>query len=215
MARILHGQVVTPGTLQAAQETLADQRLRAANATVEELAAPPEVDLNRFDFLFPELQEDPDNLLEESPQTVSNLKQLSFSMVDLNRRGEDCPISAAYTYFGQFVDHDITLEVQPADLPPSASGSVDVLVNDPNMAPLPADQIPKVLRNFRSATLDLDSLYGPPAPRDPANGDKMLIGKVANLTRPVEPTKRPDGKGDDTTCPASRAAQTSCTTVRR
>jgi hypothetical protein len=130
------------------------------------------------------------------------LKQLSFAMVDRNQRGgsNDSPIPAAYTYFGQFVDHDITLEVQPADLPPSASGSVGALLS-PNMAPMPADQIPKVLRNFRTATLDLDNLYGPPAPRDPANGDKMLIGTVTALGATEEPFVRPPGKGDDNDLP--------------
>jgi hypothetical protein len=158
------------------------------------------VDLHAFDFLFPDLQNDPANLLAESPQTVSDLKQLSFTMVDLNRRGDDSPIPAAYTYFGQFVDHDITLEVQPADLPPSASGSVSALLAD-DMSPLPREEIPKVLRNFRTGTLDLDSLYGPPAPRDPNNGDKMLIGTVTLLNGTAEPLIRPPGKLDDNDVP--------------
>jgi len=202
MPRLPHGQVVTTGTLQAARQSLAEREGQVARAAVDGLAVEAPVELNDFDFLFPDLQSDPGNLLVESTQTIGALKQLSFSMVDLNQRGgdNDSPIPAAYTYFGQFVDHDVTLEVQPADLPPSASGSVSALLAD-DMAPLPADQIPKVLRNFRTATLDLDSLYGPPAPRDPNNGDKMLVGTVAKLNATAEPAIRPPGKGDDNDVP--------------
>jgi hypothetical protein len=120
MARLPHGQVVTPGMVQIARRTQAERSEEVARSAPRALAAAASVDyLNDFDFLFPDLQKDPANLLVESPQTVSDLKQLSFSMVDLNQRGgaNDSPIPAAYTYFGQFVDHDVTLEVQPADLP--------------------------------------------------------------------------------------------------
>jgi hypothetical protein len=202
MARLPHGQIVTPGRLQAARMSLADREANVEQGEMRALEAVPEEDLHDFNFLFPDLQKDPAKLLVESPQTVSALKQLSFAMVDLNQRGgtNDSPIPAAYTYFGQFVDHDITLEVQPADLPPSASGSISALLAD-DMAPLVADEIPKVLRNFRTGTLDLDSLYGPPAPRDPNNGDKMLIGTVTPLGATVEPLIRPPGKGDDNDLP--------------
>jgi Animal haem peroxidase len=200
MARLPHGQVVTPDLLQVARRTLEEREQEITSSAAPAVSAAESVDLHAFDFLFPDLQKDPANLLPESAETVTALKQLSFAMVDLNQRGDDSPVPAAYTYFGQFVDHDITLEVQPADLPPSASGSVPALL-DPAMAPMPVDQIPKVLRNFRTGTLDLDSLYGPPAPRDPANGDKMLIGTVTKLNATAEPAIRPPGKGDDNDLP--------------
>ncbi|HKG12791.1 MAG TPA: heme peroxidase family protein [Pyrinomonadaceae bacterium] len=49
------------------------------------------------------------------------------------------PIPSGYTYFGQFVDHDITLDV---------SSSIDV----------PTDA--NTINNMRSPALDLDSVYG-------------------------------------------------------
>src|SRR3954452_13274276 len=204
MPRMPHGVAVNGGDLEKAHLQL----VSTATASPLAFAVVAPADLNAFDFLFPTLQEDLDNLLPESTQTLVNLKRLGRIMEDREvdpgpgvASARDSNIPAAYTYFGQFVDHDITLEVQPADLPPSASGSVDVLVNDPHMAPLPADEIPKVLRNFRTATLDLDSLYGTPAPRDPNNGDKMLIGTVTKLNGTAEPLIRPPGKGDDNDLP--------------
>ena len=92
--------------------------------------------------------------------------------------GGDSRIPAAYTYFGQFVDHDVTLEANSASLP-------DLL--DPDLAPLGRSQIRENIRNTRTAALELDSVYGPPAPR---NGDRMEIGKVD------ESGGRPPGKND-------------------
>jgi hypothetical protein len=127
-------------------------------------------------------------------------------MQDANIMGgaNDSTIPAAYTYFGQFIDHDITLEVQ--DFPASASGTVTDLL-DPNMTPLSLAEVRNALRNFRSATLDLDSLYGLPAPRDPANGAKMRIGKVTNLNQAAEPFLRPPGKTDDNDLPREPRSQ--------
>jgi hypothetical protein len=53
---------------------------------------------------------------------------------------ENTTIPAGYTYFGQFVDHDITFD--PTSL------------NDQTVDPT-------ALQNFRTPALDLDSVYGP------------------------------------------------------
>jgi hypothetical protein len=86
MARLSHGRIVTTSALQAAQQTQAEQQERVARSATAELAAEAPPELHDFDFLFPDLQEDPANLLEESADTVAALKQLSFAMVDMNRR---------------------------------------------------------------------------------------------------------------------------------
>jgi hypothetical protein len=62
---------------------------------------------------------------------------------------------AAFTYFGQFVDHDVTRDENP--LPATT---------------FPIDQ----LDNVRNAKLDLDSVYGPGSVRDLVNNNKMRIG---------------------------------------
>jgi hypothetical protein len=104
----------------------------------------------------------------------------------------DTNIPAIYTYFGQFVDHDITLE---------ASSFTTAKLLSPSMVPLPLDTIRDELKNLRTATLELDSLYGPPAPCDPANRSRMLLGRVTPLHGTEIPALRPRGKGDDNDLP--------------
>ena len=65
------------------------------------------------------------------------------------------PTPAGFTYFGQFVDHDVTRDENP--LPATT---------------FPIDQ----LNNVRNAKLDLDSVYGPGSVRDLNDNDKMRIG---------------------------------------
>jgi hypothetical protein len=125
-----------------------------------------------FGYMFPELQRDDHNLLENSPETVKNLRELGKAMRD---PGEETipgvPIPAIHTFVGQFVDHDITLE----------RGSDKIKLSAPKVLPL--DEIAKNIVNSRSPDLELDSVYGPNvdgvlSPRDPRNPEKMLIREV-------------------------------------
>ncbi len=80
-------------------------------------------------------------------------------------------IPAGYTYFGQFVDHDITFD--PA--------SSLMRKNDPNG-----------LRNFRTPRLDLDNIYGAgpddqPYLYDPDDKAKLAIGEIEGTTLPDLP----------------------------
>ena len=74
--------------------------------------------------------------------------------------GDNDNISAGFTYFGQFIDHDITFD--PAS-------SLQQL-NDPD-----------ALVDFRTPRLDLDSLYG----RGPDDQPYMYDGKKFRLGRPL------------------------------
>ncbi len=64
-------------------------------------------------------------------------------MHDADNSSRNSSIPAAYTFFAQFVDHDITLEG----------------ISELDSRPLPIHEIER-LPNFRSASLDLDSVYG-------------------------------------------------------
>ena len=182
MPRLPHGKPVTLENFQAARTALAESSVDVALGFA---AARPFVTQD-FDFLFPDLQDDPANLLPESRATRDALVALGRTMLDAggDAGGGDSRIPAAYTYFGQFVDHDITLEAQSATLPQ---------LTDPNLVPLTPDEIRDNLQNGRTSLLELDSVYGVQAPPD---GAKMRIGRVVPLNGNAPPTLRPPGKDD-------------------
>ncbi|MDQ5824055.1 MAG: heme peroxidase family protein [Chloroflexota bacterium] len=154
----------------------------------------PPASNDRFDFLFPDLQNDPINLLpaanvDERRRTRSDLRRLGETMLDTGDAmpgAGDSTIPAIYTYFGQFIDHDITLE--------NTSGDLEDICTDPNFRPLGVDDIRREIRNARNPVLDLDSVYDSPAVRI---GPRMQIGNVTTLdpagTDPTatRPTLRP------------------------
>ena len=155
MPRFAHGSVATPQQLHDAQRDLAS---RTADIDVGFAVAGPAA-LHDFDFLFPQLQDDQANLLPTSAETLRRLKELGRTMHDPGGPDPgDADIPAIYTYFGQFVDHDITLE---------ASSFTTAKLLARNMAPLALDKIREELKNLRTATLELDSLYGPQPPATP------------------------------------------------
>jgi hypothetical protein len=73
---------------------------------------------------------------------------------------ENAGIAAGYTYFGQFIDHDITFD-------PASS--------------LQKQNDPEALIDFRTPRLDLDSLYG----RGPDDQPYLYDGKKFRLGRPL------------------------------
>jgi len=100
--------------------------------------------------------------------TDASLQALGAVMTAQESRKEG-DIPAGYTYFGQFIDHDLTLDDTPG-LPENSP-----LFDDPDL--------PKQLR---SPSLDLDSLYGNPQV-DPLallapDGMRLTIGRSAGVS---------------------------------
>ena len=191
MPRLRHGASITTKDFENARDALAK---RTAEIPFAFAAAIP-ADLQHFDFLFLDLQSDPANLLPEARETRDSLIRLGQTLHDMGDTiiGDgDSQIPAAYTYLGQFVDHDVTLETVSATLPQ---------LLDPNLAPRGLDDIRTAIRNLRTATLDLDSVYGLPAPRDPGDPAKMQVGIVTSLNGAQKPLLRPPGKGEDNDVP--------------
>src|SRR5260370_24796487 len=104
------------------------------------------------------------------------LKALADAMLDASPgdpTGDNPNIPSGFTYLGQFVDHDITLDLT----------SISEKQEDPHAT-----------TNFRTPRLDLDNVYGlgpDGSPqlyaRDPANitqpGPKLLIGKTGTTSQ--------------------------------
>ena len=123
-------------------------------------------DPGMFGRMFPRLK----------PLVVTDepLHELAEAMKDADPAGGgDNPIPAGFTYLGQFIDHDITLDLT-------------------SIGEKQAD--PKATENFRTPALDLDSIYGlgpdgsrqlyaRNAPTDNGKnpGPKFLIGKNINV----------------------------------
>jgi Animal haem peroxidase. len=95
-------------------------------------------DPGKFGIMFPNLlplHVDDDALFE----LAKAMKDNGERGADPDSEGDNDRIPAGYTYLGQFIDHDITLDTTPLDQQK-------------------AD--PMATENFRTPALDLDSLYG-------------------------------------------------------
>jgi hypothetical protein len=108
------------------------------------------------------------------------LRDLADAMEEQDRSpaGDNPSIPAGFTYFGQFVDHDVTFD-------PTSS--------------LQKQNDPDALVNFRSPRLDLDCIYGAgpddqPYLYDQAQPGKFLIGRI---TDDDERAHVGPGAGDD------------------
>lgn len=132
-----------------------------------------------FGFMFGEVAADPENRLPAGRQTIDALRALGQAMAQ-DPSKEESDIPAVYTYFGQFIDHDITKTVFAAG---EGADAVDIfnVIDQPEFAPLTPAQVGKRLRNERDATLDLDSLYGGLAERAMDQDGRMLLSKVTGV----------------------------------
>lgn len=141
-----------------------------------------------FCYMFEDVQAQPQNRLEPTAATLVALKQLAQGMSDgvENTPGGgvhgpgDSDIPAAYTYFGQFVDHDITFD--------KFGLGIEALA-DPNLQPLASLT---GIGNARTATLDLDSVYA--APASARNGARFVLGNVTPLNGTSRPALSVPGK---------------------
>ena len=109
-----------------------------------------------FNYFFPDAARSRLCLLPESTDTVAALRELGRVMADpgdTSSQSLDSATPAIYTYFGQFIDHDITARTD-RDTDTSFIGRNEpVTQRDP-------DEVITSLRNGRRPQLDLDSVFG-------------------------------------------------------
>jgi hypothetical protein len=143
-ANIRHGQHALPDRL--AREPAAD-RLKMAGMAVEVARDRPSTP---FDYMFLTIVDDPANRLpqDDTPAVIAALRALGAAMVEEQAppAGGDSSVPPIYTYWGQFIDHDVTLT---EDLDPAVAD-----MTDPAFVPLAPDQVVATLRNLREPTLD-------------------------------------------------------------
>ena len=108
---------------------------------------------NQFGYMFPTLADDPDcRLPEESPARIAEVRQDLEALGGLmGRQGADRgnarTTPAGYTYWGQFIDHDIAASNFGAL---AGRDIIDLFT------PLPPRQVIARLVNQRRPALDLD-----------------------------------------------------------
>jgi len=142
-----------------------------------------EIELTNYDYLFQQSADDPATKLDPTASTIAGLRALGAAMRD---DGAEAPsgIPAAYTYLGQFVDHDITLLAE-SDL------IRDELLTQDLFQPIQTSDLRSNIKNTRTATFDLDSVYD----NAPTDNGLLKIGQ----TSPVG--NKPPGKGTDNDLP--------------
>jgi hypothetical protein len=216
LTEVRHGSHVTEDNSAPAVERAATredltrlQDVVAGSAVVAEagggaatLAEPEEVlFVTPFDYLFPALTTDPTaHLPADSPAkiaaVVAGLKALGDAMVEDSLAPGEAPLQSTgnstiptvYTYWGQFIDHDLTANT---DRDAEVSN-----ITKPDLAPLPPAFIVENLKNLRQPTANLDSVYGDGPTFNPSvptqagrmyDGIKLRVGKVATNPPPPAP----------------------------
>jgi hypothetical protein len=131
--------------------------------------------LSKFTRLFPNL---PPFRPDRNPNTtVNNLAELALSMSSAANAGNPNGTGAIYTYWGQFIDHDLTRDLQAIPFDPAA-GVPFSFIN------------PTTLTNFETFVFDLSSLYN----TSPAQGTGAVFASdgVHMVTQEPNPNGVPD-----------------------
>jgi Animal haem peroxidase len=165
-----------------------------------------------FEYLLPALKSKAGSHIPGDPAKVTaDLKALGAAMVD------DSPpttapdavievnstIPAVYTYWGQFIDHDMTANTD-------RTSTTSDLAQSP-ITPVPPDVVAHDLRNLRRPTFDLDSVYGNgpgldhndfcpdpgPADRGFYDGIKFRLGKLTPVAANIPDASKIPFENDD------------------
>lgn len=121
-----------------------------------------------FDYFFPNAPTQ-----TKDAARVAALDALGLAMIRREPTlGANSALAPVLTYFGQFIDHDVTAGTDRDD--------ATEMIDDPNLKPRTRQDVRTRKQNMRSGRLDLDSLYGglpdgvPQSDADAAFLDKLV-----------------------------------------
>jgi hypothetical protein len=144
-----------------------------------------------FDYLLPDLKKQPGAHIPGDPMKVAaDLKTLGAAMIDSAPASQADPavepnnIPTVYTYWGQFIDHDMTANTD-------RDSTTSDITKSP-LTPVDPDKVAKDLRNLRRPTFDLDHVYG----NGPDLGGGGLLG-LGDLLDALDDDFQPDPGGPD------------------
>ncbi|WP_454616180.1 hypothetical protein [Bradyrhizobium cenepequi] len=121
---------------------------RAAPPAVPDIAVDEQAD---FGYFVPPLDA-PENYLPESQTTVDELDGLGNLMIEAGGPGgADSTMPPVLTYWGQFLDHELTARTDRETAISSVKNA---------HPPVPSSTVESTLRNARTPRFDLDSVYG-------------------------------------------------------
>ncbi len=127
--------------------------------------------VSKFSKLFPDLPG-----LPVSEEEAAVLGGPGGLMHDFDDQSPDCAIPSGYTFFAQFIDHDVTLDT----------------TSPLHGAPLDNEAIAK-LPNLRSPSLDLDCVYGFGPDGSPHLYDPAMPGRLALSPNGFDLARSPGG----------------------
>ncbi|MEV1084514.1 heme peroxidase family protein [Streptomyces sp. NPDC050211] len=188
ITNLTHGGHAILDSADEAEKTAQTQEGLSTRSTVvqESTDIAAHVGTTSFDFLFPDLAKKfPAEHLPQGKQVatvVRALLDLGAAMVETPDEVRDpelnSPIPAIYTYWGQFLDHDLTA---------ATDRDLGINITDEKLPPIAPDKVVEKLQNLRMSALNLDSVYGdgpfaPPAVGKvavPYDGIKFRLGLLA------------------------------------
>lgn len=174
-----HGGHVLPDA--AADDTRAATRGRSDVVTPRQTGEDFDPNtMTPFRYLLDDVGRKEDDLLPVSEATVKALDALGDAMIDPPGpapAGADAPVAPIFTYWSQFIDHELTARTD------RDAGVSDITVDAPDLKPADRREVEKGLLNRRTPALELDCLYGDGPPGRHGDKARRASGRNIKLAR--------------------------------
>lgn len=173
------------GGKEQAKVSRAGPAARAAPPIPGDISADEQAD---FGYFLPPLDA-PDNYLPSSATTVTELDTLGNLMVDQGPRdpaGADSDLPPVFTYWGQFLDHELTARTN------AESTITNITTAHP---PVVSATVESQMKNARTPRFDLDSVYGGTPIGNTVTPDAVKV--VAGMRHPTQTAKMRVGTSID------------------